>query len=283
MTCYDLRFPELARALVDAGADVLVVPAAWVPGRDRGGARPQGRPLAHAGPGPRDREHGVRRRGRPGGPALHRALDGRRPERRAARGRRGPRARACTRRSSRSRSSPRPGRPTPRLPTAGTAPDNLSRCPPPAPPASASPSDRRPVGPRSAEAPAARRRSPRTPTRPPRSVRRPRRAAAKPGREPRPRRTSSPRTPEWRRPPRRPPTRCENEHPGERVVEPSRTIAGTDAAGPVAAPDRRRRWCVRRRGSARLGRRHRRGRSPPSSRSARAGSTRSRRSCCPRR
>ncbi|MDN5894643.1 MAG: carbon-nitrogen hydrolase family protein [Nocardioides sp.] len=33
MTCYDLRFPELARALVDLGADVLVVPAAWVPGR----------------------------------------------------------------------------------------------------------------------------------------------------------------------------------------------------------------------------------------------------------
>ncbi|WP_067430509.1 carbon-nitrogen hydrolase family protein [Nocardioides jensenii] len=33
MTCYDLRFPELARALVDEGADVLVVPAAWVPGR----------------------------------------------------------------------------------------------------------------------------------------------------------------------------------------------------------------------------------------------------------
>ena len=32
MTCYDLRFPELARALVDAGAEVLVVPAAWVPG-----------------------------------------------------------------------------------------------------------------------------------------------------------------------------------------------------------------------------------------------------------
>jgi predicted amidohydrolase len=34
MTCYDLRFPELARALVDVGAEVLVVPAAWVPGRD---------------------------------------------------------------------------------------------------------------------------------------------------------------------------------------------------------------------------------------------------------
>lgn len=33
LTCYDLRFPELARALVDEGADVLVVPAAWVPGR----------------------------------------------------------------------------------------------------------------------------------------------------------------------------------------------------------------------------------------------------------
>lgn len=32
MTCYDLRFPELARALVEAGAEVLVVPAAWVAG-----------------------------------------------------------------------------------------------------------------------------------------------------------------------------------------------------------------------------------------------------------
>ncbi len=32
MTCYDLRFPELSRALVDAGADVLVIPAAWVRG-----------------------------------------------------------------------------------------------------------------------------------------------------------------------------------------------------------------------------------------------------------
>jgi predicted amidohydrolase len=32
MTCYDLRFPELGRALVDRGADVLVVPAAWVAG-----------------------------------------------------------------------------------------------------------------------------------------------------------------------------------------------------------------------------------------------------------
>jgi predicted amidohydrolase len=32
MTCYDLRFPELARRLVDAGADALVVPSAWVAG-----------------------------------------------------------------------------------------------------------------------------------------------------------------------------------------------------------------------------------------------------------
>ncbi|MEV0925328.1 carbon-nitrogen family hydrolase [Streptomyces spongiicola] len=28
-TCYDLRFPELFRGLVDAGADLLVVPAGW--------------------------------------------------------------------------------------------------------------------------------------------------------------------------------------------------------------------------------------------------------------
>ena len=32
MTCYDLRFPELARTLVDRGAEVLLVPAAWVAG-----------------------------------------------------------------------------------------------------------------------------------------------------------------------------------------------------------------------------------------------------------
>lgn len=31
-TCYDVRFPELSRALVDANADVLVVPAEWVRG-----------------------------------------------------------------------------------------------------------------------------------------------------------------------------------------------------------------------------------------------------------
>lgn len=32
MTCYDIRFPEMARALVDVGSDVLVVPAAWAVG-----------------------------------------------------------------------------------------------------------------------------------------------------------------------------------------------------------------------------------------------------------
>jgi predicted amidohydrolase len=31
-TCYDLRFPEQSRALVDAGADLLVIPAAWLRG-----------------------------------------------------------------------------------------------------------------------------------------------------------------------------------------------------------------------------------------------------------
>lgn len=32
LNCYDIRFPELTRNLVDRGADVLVVPAAWVKG-----------------------------------------------------------------------------------------------------------------------------------------------------------------------------------------------------------------------------------------------------------
>jgi predicted amidohydrolase len=32
MTCYDLRFPELARMLVDRDAELVVVPAAWVAG-----------------------------------------------------------------------------------------------------------------------------------------------------------------------------------------------------------------------------------------------------------
>jgi predicted amidohydrolase len=32
LTCYDIRFPELARALAAAGAQLLVVPAAWAAG-----------------------------------------------------------------------------------------------------------------------------------------------------------------------------------------------------------------------------------------------------------
>lgn len=32
LTCYDLRFPEASRQHADAGVDVLVYPAAWVPG-----------------------------------------------------------------------------------------------------------------------------------------------------------------------------------------------------------------------------------------------------------
>ena len=35
MTCYDLRFPELARALTDQGAELVVVPAAWVAGEGK--------------------------------------------------------------------------------------------------------------------------------------------------------------------------------------------------------------------------------------------------------
>jgi len=35
MTCYDLRFPEMGRLLVDAGADTFVVPAAWVAGEHK--------------------------------------------------------------------------------------------------------------------------------------------------------------------------------------------------------------------------------------------------------
>jgi predicted amidohydrolase len=32
MTCYDVRFPELARALAEDGVDLLVLPSAWVAG-----------------------------------------------------------------------------------------------------------------------------------------------------------------------------------------------------------------------------------------------------------
>jgi hypothetical protein len=35
MTCYDLRFPELARSLADAGAQVLLVCSSWVLGEHK--------------------------------------------------------------------------------------------------------------------------------------------------------------------------------------------------------------------------------------------------------
>jgi predicted amidohydrolase len=35
LTCYDIRFPELTRALVDDGATLLAVPSAWVAGRSK--------------------------------------------------------------------------------------------------------------------------------------------------------------------------------------------------------------------------------------------------------
>lgn len=35
MTCYDVRFPELARALVDEGAQLLAIPSAWVAGESK--------------------------------------------------------------------------------------------------------------------------------------------------------------------------------------------------------------------------------------------------------
>lgn len=34
-TCYDLRFPESSRRLIDAGASVIVVPSDWVPGPNK--------------------------------------------------------------------------------------------------------------------------------------------------------------------------------------------------------------------------------------------------------
>ena len=139
MTCYDLRFPELARALVDAGAEVLVVPAAWVAGP---------RKVDHwttLAPGARDREHGVRRRRRPARPALHRALAGGRPVGRGAgRGRRGRRD-ADGRRST--RRGPRrgpPHQPVPRQPPSLRAgyPSRPCRPPPPAAAPSARPAAR---------------------------------------------------------------------------------------------------------------------------------------------
>ena len=57
MTCYDIRFPELARALVDDGATLLAVPSAWVAGPDKA---TQFRDARHR---PGDRERLLRRGG----------------------------------------------------------------------------------------------------------------------------------------------------------------------------------------------------------------------------
>jgi predicted amidohydrolase len=35
MTCYDVRFPELARALADDGADLIAIPSAWAAGPNK--------------------------------------------------------------------------------------------------------------------------------------------------------------------------------------------------------------------------------------------------------
>ena len=88
-TCYDLRFPELFRGLVDAGAAGLRHPGRL--------ARPPPRALDAAGPGPRGREPGVRpglrhgghpRGGRAGGPQHRRRPVGRGPGRGGRRARR---------------------------------------------------------------------------------------------------------------------------------------------------------------------------------------------------
>ena len=64
LTCYDLRFPELARRLVDAGAEVILVPCGL------GGGAAQGRPLDDAAACARHREHRLRRRGGAAGAPL---------------------------------------------------------------------------------------------------------------------------------------------------------------------------------------------------------------------
>lgn len=35
MTCYDLRFPEMARALIDEGSELIIAPSAWVAGEKK--------------------------------------------------------------------------------------------------------------------------------------------------------------------------------------------------------------------------------------------------------
>ena len=111
--CYDVRFGELSRALAVAGAELLVLPAAWAAGLLQGGA------LGHAGASARHREHDLGRRrragprpGREAHPGRHRnrAQPARRPARRGP-GR--PRARAWRdgRRGRRRPDRDRPGQP----------------------------------------------------------------------------------------------------------------------------------------------------------------------------
>jgi deaminated glutathione amidase len=85
--CYDVRFPELYRALAARGVRFLAVPAAFARETGQG---PLGGPAARPG----DREPGLRDRRRPGGrarrrPGQLRALD----DRRSLGPRAGPRAR----------------------------------------------------------------------------------------------------------------------------------------------------------------------------------------------
>ena len=82
MTCYDLRFPELARTLVGGGRRGAGRP------RCLGGRRPQGRALAHPAAGPRHREHRLGHRCRSARSALLRPLDRGRARRRHRRRRR---------------------------------------------------------------------------------------------------------------------------------------------------------------------------------------------------
>ena len=273
MTCYDLRFPELARALVDAGADVLVVPAAWVPG-----ARPRTSTPARSttgarwsGPAPsRTRRTSSRSARRPPATPVTRWS---RPARRAP-GRRRPRAGRAHGGPHASGPRPSPGRPTPRLPTAGTAPDNLSACPPPHPrqarrPATAVSSGREAGGARprgghpGADEAAAKRPAPDGPRPSP---------AARPA-------SAAPAAPdaEWRRPPRR--------RRRWRTSTPASASWSRPAPSPAPTPPGRSRpasppaLAVRRRARRRLSA------SPPWSAPileiGPSGSTRPRRSCCP--
>ena len=120
MTCYDLRFPELPRALAKRGAEVIVVPAAWVAGPrkvEHWRTLLRARAIENTGVGDR---RGTAR------PALHRALAGGRPDgRRGGGGRRG-------RRDADARPRPRTvARGAPHQPVAGQPP-SLRRGYPPA-------------------------------------------------------------------------------------------------------------------------------------------------------